>query len=407
MIIHNFFSDVAQSIFNFFERFVFPTKPYFYNQVVTNPDQPRTFFKSMQFNLGNRVYQIGNYKESAKLEFPNAQLTYVSNDSAFGRDFPLIAHHTLRHVNEIIATHNDTTNVDLVVREDQTLMYFTFQINCESQLQANEIEHQVKRYLPMQKYIQMYSFKSFQEIPEYFFFEKNDPEKHIIHNLFFRRDDTTGNPQYYFLSNYKPIFKLNSINSDFSDNSQRSYPVLLDFEYLIQMPIWMASTYDSENISRIEIGFTIDDDPRTIILNDEQLSSKDYDPKKINDIYHKIIINKPDIIKDNNFALEIIKIQNPASDYVDTSKLYIDKTYSNNSKILSDNDYTIEKTPDGKRDQIIIFIKEGLFKPEKRLPLIIRIYTPLEKNQYNIELNKMSMFNKDKIYVVRDQKCWR
>ena len=148
----------------------------------------------------------------------------------------------------------------------------------------------------------------------------------MIHNLFFRRDDTTGNPQYYFLANYKPIFKLNSINADFSDNSQRSYTVLLDFEYLIQMPIWIASTYDTENIARIEIGFTLDDHPRSIILNDEQLSSTDYDPKKINDTYYqivksvivnhndasnkenKIVIEKPDIVQDDKFPLEIISI---------------------------------------------------------------------------------------------------
>ena len=423
MIIHNFFSDVAQSIFNFFEKFVFPTKPYFYHKVVVNPQQPRTFFKSMQFNLGNQIYQIGDYKESAKLEFPNAQLTYVSNDSAFGKDFPLIAHHTLRHVNEIVATHNDTTNVDIVVREDQTLLYFTFQINCESQLQANEIEHQVKRYLPIQKYIQMYSFKSFQEIPEFFFFKHNDPEKHVIHNLFFRRDDTTGNPQYYFLANYKPIFKLNSINADFSDNSQRSYTVLLDFEYLIQMPIWMASTYNTENIARIEIGFTLDDHPRSIILNDEQLSSTDYDPKKINDIYYqivksvivnhddasnkenKIVIEKPDIVQDDKFALEIIKVKNPISDFVEISNSAVNKIHDNSSKILTDNDYTVVKTEDGKNDQIVIFIDKD-YKPENNLPVIIRIYIPMTNQRYNNELKKINMFNKDKIYVVRDQKCW-
>ena len=64
-------------------------------------------------------------------------------------------------------------------------------------------------------------------------------------------DNTTGNQQYYFLANYNPIIKLNSITADYADNGQRSYVVLLDFEYLIQMPMWMFSTELPDKIDRI------------------------------------------------------------------------------------------------------------------------------------------------------------
>ena len=43
----------------------------------------------MQFNLGNRIYQIGDYKESGQLEFPTALLTFVNDENAFGRDLSL------------------------------------------------------------------------------------------------------------------------------------------------------------------------------------------------------------------------------------------------------------------------------------------------------------------------------
>ena len=75
------------------------------------------------------------------------------------------------------------------------------------------------------------------------------------------------------------------------------------------------------------------------------------------------------------------------------------------SKILTDNDYTVVKTEDGKNDQIVIFIDKD-YKPENNLPVIIRIYIPMTNQKYNNELKKINMFNKDKIYVVRDQKCW-
>lgn len=420
MIIHNFFSDTAQSIFNFFEKFVFPTKPYFYYKVVNDQDAPKTFFKSMQFNLGNRVYQIGDYKKSAKLEFPTAILSYVSDDSAFGRDMPLIAHHPLCTVNEIIATHNEDTDVDIIVREDQTIMYFTFQINCESQLQANEIVHQIKRYLPTQKYIQMYNFRSFVEIPEYFFFEKNDPKKHSIKNLFFREDQTTGTPQYYFLAKYKPIFKLNAITADFSENSQRSYTVLLDFEYLIQLPVWMTTTYNTTEIFKVDVGFMIDDNPMSIITNDNQLSDDNY-PKKINDIYYKlfesrivteddasnkdnkIIIEKPDI--SDKFILELIKLKPSFSDIVDNEE-YNSKIKNSESKILVDNDYKIEKTQDGNNDQIIIFTDDQ-FKPENNSPIIIRVLLPLSDKDFIIEDKKNNFYKKNKLFIIKDQKPWR
>ena len=120
---------------------------------------------------------------------------------------------------------------------------------------------------------------------------------------------------------------------------------------------------------------------------------------------NKIVIEKPDIVQDDKFALEIIKVKNPISDFVEISNSAVNKIHDNSSKILTDNDYTVVKTEDGKNDQIVIFIDKD-YKPENNLPVIIRIYIPMTNQKYNNELKKINMFNKDKIYVVRDQKCW-
>ena len=422
MIIHNFFSDTALSIFNFFEYYIFPNKPYFYNNVIS--EKNNHFFKSMQFNLGNRIYQIGDYKESGQLEFPTALLTFVNDENAFGRDLSLIGHHQINHVNEIIATHNEDTKVELIVREDQTLLYFTFQINCESQLQANEVIHQIKRFLPTQKYIQMFSFKSFIEIPEYFFSSKyNDPNKHDIKNLFLRYDNTTGNPQYYFLANYNPIIKLNSITADYADNGQRSYVVLLDFEYLIQMPIWMFSTELPDKIDRIDIGYSFDDKPNSVIFGENnQLSSSQY-PKEINNNYYekeqsiiidyndesfqnnKIVISKPDFINNNDeIIMEIIKIGEIESNVVqkDNSKNDI---YNKDEEILTKNDYVIKPTYNIKDDEIIIFISEK-YRPELNKPVIINFLNLVNSDQLLKNQNKKNILNSKKIFIIKEQKCW-
>lgn len=299
MIIHNFFSDTALSMYHFFENYVFSTKPFFYKNVIQT-SKPTRFFKSMQFNLGNRVHQIGDYKESSKIEFPNAIISYVSDELAFGRDMASIGHHRIATCNEICVTHNRDTGVDIYVREDQSLIYFTFQVNCESQLQANEVVHQVKRYLPTGKYIQMMDFRSFIEIPDEFFSpERNDPVNHKIDNLFSRFDYTTGNPSYYFMMCYQPMIKLNSATVDFSDNSQRSYTVLFDLEYLIQLPVWAYCNLEDTLIDRINIGFIMDDNPKSIIINSNQINSSN-EPQRINDVPYaivdSIIIEKSDLV---------------------------------------------------------------------------------------------------------------
>ena len=121
--------------------------------------RPHSFFKSVQFNIGNRNYQIGNYKESAQLEFPTGIFQLVSDESAFGDPANCIEHHRICDVNTVRLTHNKDTDVDIWLREQQAIIYMTAQINCESQLQANEVVHQIKSFLSPGKY--EYIFEKF------------------------------------------------------------------------------------------------------------------------------------------------------------------------------------------------------------------------------------------------------
>lgn len=144
MVIHNFFSDVLLSIVTLFEKYIFDNKTYFYENT-TGQMAPGSFFRSVQFNIGNKNYQIGNYKDAAQLEFPAGIFTLVSDETAFGDPANMLEHHRIWDVNEIRCTHNNDTNVEIWLREQQAIVYMTAQINCESQLQANEVVHQIKR----------------------------------------------------------------------------------------------------------------------------------------------------------------------------------------------------------------------------------------------------------------------
>lgn len=202
--------------------------------------KPHSFFKSVQFNIGNRNYQIGDYKQAGQLEFPTGIFTYVSDETAWGKTNDLIGHHRIMDVNQIVCTHNKDTNIDIMCREEQQMIYLTVQVNCASMAQANEVIHQIKRFLPVQKFIQFFPFETFMALPPlYFDGFYNNPDKHHIENLFLRYDGTTGEKNYFYKVHYKPMVQLNNVSADFSDNSARSYPVTCDFSYLIQSPIWL------------------------------------------------------------------------------------------------------------------------------------------------------------------------
>lgn len=94
MVITNFFSDVLLSLLHLFEDYIFDNKSYFYRNTVQD-SKPHSFFKSVQFNIGNRNFQIGSYKEAAQLEFPTGIFTFVNDETAWGKMGNLIGHHRI------------------------------------------------------------------------------------------------------------------------------------------------------------------------------------------------------------------------------------------------------------------------------------------------------------------------
>ena len=258
---------------------------------------------------------------------------------------------------------------------------------------ANEVTHQIKRFLPVGKYCQLAPFRSFLQIPNFFFHnEYNNPDKHEIKNLFLKYDGATGEKNYFFMAHYKPIIQLNSAIPDLSNNAARSYNVSCDFSYLIQLPMWLFDTYSPNDISRIDLSFgSAESSNITSILTDVHSSLKLYTtPIKINNTYYnsiekyvvdynastfkdnRIVIPKP---QEEDYFLKIVKYIPckstvvhilPHVNLIDSER--INTTFESDVKILKDGDYVV----DG--DRLIIFTNDNLdLTPELNKPIIVSV----------------------------------
>lgn len=348
----------------------------------------------------------------------------------------MIEHHRICDVNEVRCTHNKDTDIDIWVREQQSIIYMMAQINCESQLQANEVAHQIKRFISPGKYIQLFPFSSFQQIPSYFFnTEYNDPNKHEIENLYMKYEPETGNVSYYFQMNYKPLFRFNSVTAEISDNSARSYPVMCDISYLIQLPMWLFDTFNEPNILRINLGLNISDSINSIVADNNFLSvsNKSF---TINDIEYKIIQRYIIDPTTPNYHDKRIKIPAPSDSefMVQIAKLYPKKstvvswigshkslskeiTKENlrywlgfkdiETRILDENDYTIIKSDKIGKDEIIIFSNDKEYlTPDLDSPIIITIHRPILEEEKVKEKKMMNAFS-NPVYEIREPKNWK
>ena len=450
MIIQNFYSDVLLSLLHLFEDYLFDNKNYFFTNQVQD-SKPHSFFKFVQFNIGNRNYQIGDYKEAGQLEFPTGIFTYVSDETAWGKANDLIGHHRIWDVNEIICTHNKNTNINILCREEQQMIYATVQINCASMAQANEVMHQIKRFLPVQKFIQIFPFESFMEIPPIFFHTKyNNPDLHDIDNLFLRYNGSTGEKVYYYKCYYRPHIQLNSVSADLSDNAARSYPVTCDFSYLIQAPIWLFDTYSDEHIERVNLGIQSSDNISSVIVDNTFLTTTD-NSLEINGIYYisreqyiidktsenfkneRIIIPKPVSLendvsnsaagKENQFIISISKLfprKSTVVSYIGANLPKIDfynsltkkkqKTLYDNYEVNILNTFKLEEQEDYliDKDNITIFVHDkDHLKPDLSSPIIITILQPKSDEELETILNKKKFLSKNIFFEIKEpQKKW-
>ena len=243
MYIHNYFSDVLLSFRILFDSIIF------------RPD----FIRSYDFNISNRSFSLAkpsvDYRPA--YEFPACLVSLNSDNPSFGERPTVIQQTHIQNLNMIPVIYDqDSTNI-VYLQEEQTQISVSVVINCESQLQAKETEFRVRRFLPLNKYIELFEFTSFLEIPEGDLLDQGiDFNQNRIVNLYTKLNKNTGSVDYCYAVRYKPLIRLDSSSVSIADTSQRSFPVNLEVMYQIQMPMWVTFDKAVGTIQSIYVDFS-------------------------------------------------------------------------------------------------------------------------------------------------------
>jgi len=259
VFIHNFYADLLLSVRVLFDRHIF---------------QNRNYVKRYEFNIGNRAIQLPtDYKPN--FEFPNIMVMLNDDIPTFGQKPTVTQNLTSFNIDQTPVLYNPITKEVLCVQEEMVNVPITCTINCESQFQAKEIAAIVRKWLPINKFIQFLDFTSYLEIsPNYLDNNHFNPATQQISNLYVKLNKRTGEIDYCFSLSYRPFIRLDSISTAIPDSVQRSFQVVVDITYMIQRPISLFNEQQPGTIERIDMVINpstafepINDYPSSISIN--------------------------------------------------------------------------------------------------------------------------------------------
>lgn len=239
--IHNYLSDVLLSFRILFDSVIFRSD----------------FIRSYEFNIANRSFTLSSVDYRPAYEFPACIITLNSENPSFGERPSVIQRLPISNTNIFPVVYDSETERVVYLQEEQTQIMVSVVFNCETQLQAKEIEFRIRRFLPLNKYIQLFQFTSFLEIPERLLLTQGiNFNDHEITNLYTRMNKNTGSVDYCFSMRYEPLIRLDSSTVTIADSTQRSFPVNLEIMYQVQMPMWISFDQLPGEIESIHLDFS-------------------------------------------------------------------------------------------------------------------------------------------------------
>jgi len=241
--IHNYFSDLLLSIKSLLDAHILPQK----------------IIKHYDFNIANETFSLLRRDYKPNRELPAAIISLDEDNYVFGERTNNIINVPVRNYNQILILADLDNKKTLYLQEEQTQISINIIINCETQFQAKEIAFHISRYLPKQKYIQLFDYTSFLEIESDILFDLGfDINNHQISNLFTKYNKNLGKVEYCYSVNYEPLIKLENISINISDNTQKTFNVQCSLSYLTTLPLFVV--YDPESskprILNINVDFT-------------------------------------------------------------------------------------------------------------------------------------------------------
>lgn len=325
----------------------------------------KNLIKRYEFNLGNRTFQLGK-DPKANIDLPVAIITINDEQAIFGHRTETIKQLTSDNINSIPVLYNKSNKLILYLKEEQVNIPITININVESQLQAKELFHIIKQYLPHNKLIQQISFSSFLEIESNFLLNNLfDPYNDDIINVFSKFNKLLGHTDFYYSVRYEPYIRLDSISTSIPDSSQRTYQVSIDLTYSMQWPMYLYCEKNNiiEQIN-IHIG-TNNINPitsfSTIHLFNTNKITKNYLIYDIDNINY----DNDDVYMIVQFELEFINLSKHNVEYNLISLLHNEYKYNiTPNNYLPDENKVIFKLS---KDEFI------LFSPSYKNPIILQL----------------------------------
>ena len=242
MEIHNYFNDISKSIATILDTYILTTK--------------RNKITYYEYSIGNKTFQLDS-KYNTTFKYPTCVISLNDNQPMFS-ERPVVAQHfSIENKNRIPVLYSEKQKKILYLQEDHEVINFSLSIACETQLHAKDIEWHIRRWLPVDKHINICRFTSFYELDlEYINKCTFYPSDEQIDNLFIKMNPLTGDSEYCFGVNYNPLYKLNSATTSISDSRQEFFVVNVDLSVFIQMPEFLILENDVSTIERISIDYT-------------------------------------------------------------------------------------------------------------------------------------------------------
>lgn len=259
MYVHNFYADLLLSVRVLFDNYIF---------------QNRNYAKRYEFNMGNRAIQLP-YDYKPNFEFPNLIVTLNDEVPSYGQRPTVSQNLAGFNLDQIPVLYNQSSQITILVQEEMVNIPITIVINCESQFQAKEAAVMVRRWLPINKFINFFNFTSYLEISSDFLSSSLfEPSIQSIANLYTKLNKRTGDIDFCYSLQYEPMIRLDSCSTSIPDSTQRSFQVTVDITYMMPMPLYMFSDVAPGTVEKIDIsinpstGFEpINDYPSSKIIN--------------------------------------------------------------------------------------------------------------------------------------------
>jgi len=217
MKIHNIYSDLMLALSNHINSFLSPK------------------IKSFQYNLANVSFSLNL---SPQFELPTAIIKLNATEPFINHPYVFQHNNLTKNCHQIPILYDRTKDIEISLQEEIYKVTIDILINCESQIQAINLNHLIINFTPINKPLHLFEFFSFFELDSTLLTRfLIDVDNDQIQNLFLKHNRYSDTLDYCFSVNYNPIVKLLSSSVGIDNISAGTFQVSTSYEIMAHLPI--------------------------------------------------------------------------------------------------------------------------------------------------------------------------